>query len=500
MNATPQKRGRVALIGVAILGLAAGAVALGFRSATAADDHGNTNATATPVAIGAPVLGTLDSYADKDWFVVQSVPQGPLHVVASGQAFVPHVDVFDSRMRIVARMPGAGTLMQGPFQYSSPLPRIRDSRLYLLVAPAGKVGSYSIVVATETGGPIDPVPPADGPIDPVPPPVPPAPPSPTDDVPAGTEHDFTVAGFFEGNIEIPGDTDTLLFVAPEDGTYEFRLTSAMPDAIGDALPPHTFHVQSWVVEPTVEALTAGTQVRVTVHSLSEQFGAYRLQAALPGASTPPAPPPPVPPLPTGPDPTDVLLPFDPVAGMAPKPARDYQAWLNQRYRFTDPTVNGEAVDALALRDRWIQIDNGSPGLRVMYQDPTGAIGSALAPFGGPGSARTRFPAWIRTQSGRMVVGGGTLAQIRTLVVGAVGARRPLLLLGRREGSGLVEAWVVFGIRTVGGVQNLVVLDPSMPGQTLNLPLGPAGLLPVSSGGVLIKNFTFQGSGADVIYP
>jgi hypothetical protein len=393
--------------------------------------------------------------------------------------------------------------MQGPFEYQATLPRITGSPLYMVVAPAGRVGFYSVAIAGPGGDapPVGPIPPDPiVPPDPIipPPEPPPAPPSPTDDVPTGTEHDFTAAGFFQGLIEVPGDHDVLVYTVPANGSYEVRLTSEMADAVGDAAQPLAFQLNSWVAAPHFDVYTAGTQIRVTVHSLSELTGSYRLAVTPPGTPPPPVldplPDQPIPPLP------DLNLGIDPVTGMPPKPASNYQSWLNQNYRFTDPSINGETVDALAMRDRWIQKDNGAPSLKLMNQDPTGAFGSALAPFGGKSNARTRFPNWVRTQANRMVVGGGSLEQIRTVVETGMGARRPLLLLGKREGTGLVEAWVVIGWKSIGGVSHLVALDPSMPGQMVNLPLGPGGLLPVNSGGAILKNFTLLGQAADVIYP
>jgi hypothetical protein len=105
MNATSQKRGKAALVGFAILALAVGAVAVGFHSATAADDHGDTSATATPIALNLPTQGTLNSFGDKDFFVLQAVPPGVMRVVASGQAFVPHVEIYDRFFRRIASLP-----------------------------------------------------------------------------------------------------------------------------------------------------------------------------------------------------------------------------------------------------------------------------------------------------------------------------------------------------------------------------------------------------------
>ena len=505
MNATSQKRGRAALIGFAILALGVGAVAVGFHSATAADDHGNTPATGTPVALNVPTLGTLDAFGDLDWFVLHGVPPAPMRVVASGQAFVPHVEIYDQFNRRIASLPNAGTQMTGPYQYTSPLPPIEGSPAYMLVAPAGKIGSYSVILTTEAGGPIPP----ELPLPPPPLPPPPAPPSPTDDVPPGTIHNFTANGYFQGLIELPGDIDDFVYVVPAQGTYKFALTSEMPDAVGDAVLPLTFHLNSWLVAPQHEQeFLQGTEVRITVHSLSELSGPYRLEVTPPPGmpmGPPPPPPPPPPPLPPLPGPVaplgpDTLLVFDAYNAMAPKPAKDYVTWLNQNYRFTDPSVNGETIDALALRDRWIRIDNGVAGLRPMRVEPTKAIEAVLAPFGGKTAARTRFPAWLRAQILKVKMGGGTQAEIQALLTQAVQNRRPLLVLGKREGTGLVESWVAIGIKTIGGVQYVLVVDPSMPGQVLNLPLGPGGLLPVNSGGALIKQFVFLGQGADVIYP
>jgi hypothetical protein len=488
MNATPQKRGRAALLGLAILGAAAGAVAIGFGSeATAADDHGNTMNTATNVALNAPVGGVLDSYADRDWFRLSTVPPTPLRVTAGGTGFVPKVEVWNWRMAKIATLPNAGTEMQGPYDYVATIPPQTRGPLYLVVVPAGPIGPYSLAIGSGDEAPV------------VPPTPPPGPSSPTDDVPAGTEVNITAASFFEGNIEVAGDTDTLLYVVQVQGPHEFRLTSEMvPDAVANAELPLLFQVNSWV-GPHAEDLLLGTQVRLTVRSLSEVTGAYRLQVTPPpgapmgGAEEPPPPPPP------GPA-TDLLLPFDPAKVMPPKPSKDYRSWLSQQYRLTDPTMNAEGIDALAIRDRWIQMDNGSPALVVTQQDPTGAMGGALAPFGGRASARTRYPQWIRTQAARLVLGGGTLDQIKALVQQGLDARRPILLFGQRQGDNQLEAWVVFGIREVNGVLSLVVVDPSQPGRTSNLRLGPAGLLPVSSGGVQIKKFVFVGQAADVIYP
>jgi hypothetical protein len=218
-----------------------------------------------------------------------------------------------------------------------------------------------------------------------------------------------------------------------------------------------------------------------------------------GPPAPPAPPPPGP-VPPGPVQQDAQLAFDPVNAMAPKPAKDYVTWLNQNYRFADPTVNGEAVDSLALRYRWIQLDNGVTGLKTMKTEPTKAIEAVLVPFGGKTNARTRFPAWVRSQITKMKLGGGTQAEIQALIAQGIQTRRPLILLGKREGTTQAEAWVALGLKTIGTVQNVVVVDPSMPGQMLNLPLGPAGILPVNSGGAIIKNFVLLGQSADVIYP
>ena len=515
MNATPHKRGHAALVGFGILALAVGAVAVGFHSATAADDHGNTSSTATPVVINVPNLGTLDSFGDVDWFVLQTVPPSAMRVVASGQAFTPRIVVYDKFGRQITSMPGAGTQMTGPFDYTSPIARQTMSPLFLKVEPSGRIGSYSFVLALGdgTGTPSLSDPSTPPPAEPPPPLPPPGDPSQTDDVPAGTEHNFTAAGYFQGRIEVPGDNDTLLYVVPAQGTYEFRLTSEMPDAVGDAMLPHTFKLNSWVVAPYVDSFTQGTEIRIIVHSLSELAGPYRLEVTpppgMPMGDQPPPPPPgdplPLPPAPPGPLPPpppgpDTILVFDPVTGMPPKASKEYQNWINQNYRFTDPTINGEAIDALAIRDRWIQRDNGVVGLKVMSLDPMTAYTSVLAPFGGKTNARTRYPTWVRTQVARMVVGGGTLDQVRLVLGTGIDARRPLVLLGKREGTGLVEAWVAFGIKTIGGVPNIVVLDPSMPGQTLYLPVGPGGILPVHSGGAVLKYFTFLGQGADVIYP
>jgi hypothetical protein len=511
MNANNQKRGRAVLIGFAILALGVGAFAVGNR-ATAADDHGNTSAAATSVALNVPTNGTLDGFGDKDWFVLPSVPPGEIRVVASGQGFAPHVEVYDRFLRRIASLPGNGTQMQGPYQYTAPLGRINMSPAYMLVAPAGRVGSYTVVFAIGSYDGMGPGGIAQPPEPPAPPPPPPAPPSPTDDVPATTVHNFTASGFFEGRLEVPGDIDDLLYVVPAQGTYEFRITSEMPDAVADTQLPHTFQLNSWVAAPHVQEFTAGTEIRFAVHGLSELYGPYRIEVTPPpgmpmGPPAPPAPPPPgpIPPAPPPPSPIlpqqpDLVLPIDPINAMAPKPAKDYVNWLNQNYRFTDPTVNGETIDAMALRDRWIQMDNGAAGLKVMKAEPTKAFEAALAPFGGKSLARTRFPNWVRNQVAKTLPGGGSQAEIQATMAQAVQNRRPLLLIGKREGTSQAEAWVAFGLKNVGGVQHVMVLDPSMPGQVVNLPLGPAGLLPVNSGGAVIKQFVFLGQGADVIYP
>jgi hypothetical protein len=504
MNANSSKLGRATLVGFAILALGVGAVFVG-KSATAADDHGNTSATGTPVALNLPMQGTLDSFGDKDWFKLNDVPPGQMRVVAGGQGFVPHVEVYDRFLRRLVSLPGNGTQFQGPYNYTAPLPRITSSPVYLLVAPAGRIGSYTVILAIgPSGGTLPPDGIAEPPEPPAPPVPPPAPPSPTDDVPAGTVHNFTANGYFQGLIELPGDLDDFVYVVPAQGTYKFALTSEMPDAVGDAVLPHTFKLNSWLAAPQhEEEFLAGTEIRITVHSLSELAGPYRLEVTPPpgmpmGPPVPPAPPPPPGPVP--PAPQDTALAFDPVNQMAPKPAKDYVTWLNQNYRFADPTINGEAVDAMALRDRWIQIDNGVAGLKPMKLEPTKAFEAVLAPFGGRTNARTRFPAWIRNQITKMKPGGGSQAEIQALVAQGVQDRRPLLVLGKREGTSQAEAWIALGLKTIGDVQHVVVVDPSMPGQMVNLPLGPAGLLPVNSGGAVIKQFVFLGQGADVIYP
>jgi hypothetical protein len=482
MSTPSHGRAKALVLFAAIPGLGAAAVAVGYRSATAADDHGDQAQGATMVTPGMPMDGEIGTIGDVDWFALNGPAASPLQVTVAGEGvFLPRVDLYDGAMQLVAMLPGPGTQMTGPTSYVTsvgvPVPppmRIRvwsqnvTGRYRVVVMPQGDAGG--VVVPPEPDAKEEPKPPA----------------SPTDDVPDGTLMAITAA--FDGRLDPAGDSDGFSYRPPVDGEYVVTLTSAdLTDVAADGAIPgqngSAFQVGSWYAQPLHRMWTTGTEVHILVHSLSDAVGTYRLEITAPAAAPPPPPPPATP--------ADGELEFDPVNDMLAKASRLYASYLNTTYRLRDGAASSEGVAALAMRLRWIQRD-GNPALKTAKLASTQAIDAALASFGGRTGARRNYPIWLAERRAAVVPGGGGLSRVVDTVRNAVTARRPLILFGKHAGDGYVEAWVVTGIKTVGPVMNLVAFDPSTPGRSVLLPLGGAGVMPVGAGATLMTEFTLVG--------
>ena len=132
-------------------------------------------------------------------------------------------------------------------------------------------------------------------------------------------------------------------------------------------------------------------------------------------------------------------------------------------------------------------------------DSAGALDAALARFGNVAVGPRAFSAYSNTLRLAAQPGGGDAASIVATLQAAVAARRPLLLVGVRNDQ-LMEVWVVYGLETApNGSIALRALDPSYPGGSMLLPVGPHGLAPVGGAGAgLTLRFAFVGGDKDFL--
>ncbi len=477
MNVSSRNRGKRALLAGSLVALSVAAVG-GLRLAFAADDHSDTPGRASIVPQNGSISGTLGSPSDLDWFQVQGSLAGQgLQVTVVGDSFLPGLTVVDGGMQVIAQAPAGGVQSMGPTGWMVMVPAgVRDP-VRMKVSRLSQLGRYTLttqIVPSSGGGIIVPPTPPPAPVPPpVPPPPPPPPPAPpTDDVPPGEVRDFSSTGVANGRLENAGDTDEWTYIPFVDGTYGLRLTSpdgSLTEAVAELAIPNGPPVQlaTWFQDPVTVDLLVGQHVAMSVHSLGDSTGAYRIEVTPPTGITPPVS-------------QDLTLPVDARQDMLARPSRMYLQYEWNRFRIRDRSISGELVAALAARDRWIQKDRGETTVSA-YTDSSGAIDGALSRFGTSTATIVRgFNAYFTQLMAGCTPGGGTTAQVGDTVRAALTARRPLLLAGRRS-DGLMEAWVVVGIETSFGLTNLRVLDPSVPGASTLIPMdAEAGILPYAN--------------------
>jgi hypothetical protein len=494
MSVFHSQTGKSILLGASCLAIGA-AVAAGIRPASAGDDHADSPAGATPLPLGITMGGTIGVPSDQDWFVVQPTPPAAFVVSATaGDRSIPRVTVVDGDLRTVGSGPAGGSVRLGA-TFSIAVPAGVRPPVRVRVTQFTGIGAYTLS-ASVAGGPDAPPAPAAPP--PTPPPPPPPPPPPVDDVGDGTPHVLTVAAPFDGRLGTSGDVDVFTFTAPVDGDYTFSLTSpdgSLTDAVADAVPGQQNFLATWVEQPGVLTMVADQPVTLTVRSLGENVGSYRISVTAPagsGLTPPPPPPPPAAPVFEG-------LAVDPSQDMLARASRDYVSYVYGKFRVRDTmSANAELEAALAIRGRWIARDRGQR-LGVARADSAGAIDAAVSRFGNVASAPRNFSAYSNTLRSAATPGGGSdAASVVALVQAAVAAKRPLLLAGVRNDQ-LMEVWVVYGLETAtDGSVSLRALDPSSPGGSVLLPVAPHGLAPVGSGAGLVLRYAFAGGDKDLL--
>lgn len=492
MNVFQSQTGRSILIGASCLAIGA-AVAGGLRSASAGDDHADSPAGATPLPPGITMGGTIGVPNDQDWFVVQPTPPAAFVVSATaGDRSIPRVTVYDADLRIVAQGPALGGVKLGA-SFTLAVPAGVRPPVRVRVTQFTGIGAYTLSASVGASGPaMPPAPPAPTPLPP-----PPPPPAPVDDV-EGTPHDLTTQPSFDGRLGVAGDVDLFTFTPPVDGDYTFSLTSpdgSLTDAAADAAPGQQNFLATWITQPGVLTLVAGQPLLLTVHSLGENVGAYRLTVTPPsGGATPPPPPPPAAPVLTG-------LAMDPMQDMLAHGAKDYVSYVYGKFRIRDTiSANAELSAALAIRGRWVARDRGQR-VGVARSDSAGALDAAMTRFGSLVLAPKAFSTYSTTLRSAATPGGGNgdAASVVAAVQAAIAAKRPLLLVGVRNDQ-LLEVWVVYGLETAtDGSVSLRALDPSTPGGSVLLPVDAHGVAPVAAGtaGVILR-FAFAGGDKDFL--
>ena len=489
MNVFHNQTGRSILLGASCLAIGA-AIAGGLRPASAGDDHADSPMGATPLPLGITMGGTIGAPNDQDWFLVQPTPPAAFVVSATaGDRSIPRVTVVDGDLRTVATGPALGGVKLGA-TFSLAVPAGVRPPVRVRVTQFTGIGAYTLSasVAGDPAAPPPVAPPA------TPPPPPPPPPPPVDDV-DGTPRVLTAAMPFDGRLGTAGDVDMFTFTAPADGDYTFSLTSpdgSLTDAVADVSGQPNF-LATWVAQPGVLTLTAGQPLVLSVRSLGENVGAYRIAVTAPGvAAPPPPPPPPAAPVLTG-------LAVDPSMDMLARASKDYVSYVYGKFRVRDTmSVNAELEAALAIRARWIARDRGQH-VGVARADSAGALDAAVSRFGNLSSAPRNFSAYSTTLRSAATPGGGPdAASVVATVQAAIAAKRPLLLVGVRNDQ-LMEVWVVYGLETASdGSVSLRALDPSSPGGSVLLPVAPHGLAPVGSGAGLTLRFALVGADKDLL--